>query len=125
MTYDHLRALHALGLILLFLAFGGLVVVSFNHGQERVRGYGLCMATHGLGMLLLLGSGIAIMYRPEAGIEGLPLWILVKIVLWLVLGTVVMVVKRAPRSALLMWVLLPLLGGIAALLGIHRGLGLG
>ena len=62
------------------------------------------------------------MALPQAGIEGLPAWIGVKILLWLILGSAILVVSRRPRSAYAMWLLVPAIGGLAAWVGINHGL---
>ncbi|MFQ5505691.1 MAG: hypothetical protein ACE5F1_12975 [Planctomycetota bacterium] len=122
MSYEHWKTLHLLGVILLFSAFGALLVLALNDRTREVnRGRTFAMAVHGASMLLIIGAGIAIIGKPEANIDGMPAWVWAKVILWLLLGSAVMVIKRAPRSVFVMWLLLPLIGAVAAHLGLNRG----
>jgi hypothetical protein len=43
-----------------------------------------------------------------------------KLILWLVLGGIVVLIRRAPQLAPTLWVVLPLLGAAAAYLALYK-----
>jgi hypothetical protein len=76
--------LHLLGLIFVFVGFGGLL------SPERARS---SMMWHGIGLVISLISGFGMLAK--MGIMGsMPLWVWIKIALWLVLGFLPMLAKK-------------------------------
>ena len=49
-----------------------------------------------------------------------PMWLWIKVAVWLVLGGIIVLIRRAPQLTTLLWWLLPLLGGIAAWAAIFK-----
>lgn len=120
MPYALYKVLHLLGAFGLFTALGALCLqaLAAAPAAERARRRSLSIL-HGLGALLLLISGFGML--ATLGLSGaMPAWVWAKIVLWLVLGAVVALPARRPRSARwLLWIL-PLLGALAAWLAIAK-----
>jgi hypothetical protein len=114
MTYQFYKVLHLLGLILAFLSLGGLVVAARSGHAESRRLAGI---THGIALLLILVSGFGILAKLGLGF---PPWVLVKVLIWIVLGGAIVLIRRRPQSAATWWWLLPLLGTVAAYLGIYK-----
>ncbi|MGH9381519.1 MAG: hypothetical protein ACRD2Z_13010 [Thermoanaerobaculia bacterium] len=120
MPYAIYKVLHLLGAFGLFTALGALCVQALSGAPaaERARRRSLSIL-HGVGAVLLLVSGFGML--ATLGLSGaMPGWAWAKVALWLVLGAVVMLPVRRPRSARwLLWIL-PLLGALAAWLAIDK-----
>ena len=119
MDYNLYRWLHVVGIILLFTAIGGLVMRQITAtAGDAGRKAGSIM--HGLALLLILFSGfgllatLAIPHNPA----GWPAWVWIKFVIWLILGGIVVLIKRAPALAKILWWGIPILGFIAAYLAL-------
>ena len=118
LTYDTYKLLHLAGIIVLFLALGGVVVHAAAGGERRHSARGLVMAAHGLGVFLVLLGGFGMLAKLEAG--GIPAWLHPKLAIWLVLAGAVALPYRRPGLARPLLVLLPVLGAIAAWIGISH-----
>lgn len=110
------RVLHLAGVIFLFLALGGSLLRAVAGGQSEA-GRKLVTLTHGLALLVILITGFGALATLQLGF---PTWVWVKIVLWLALGAAVVLVRKLPRQAALWWIVLPLLGVVAAYLGVFK-----
>ncbi len=108
------KVLHLVGGFLLFAALGYLAL---RPADKAIK---LPSISHGIALLLLLVSGFGMLAK--LGIMGLswPLWIWLKLVIWLLLGAALVLVRRLPRHAALWWWLFPLLGGAAAYLALYK-----
>lgn len=117
MSYLAFKVLHILGLLLVFMAVGGLTLQALigDRGSERSRK--LVGISHGAGLLLLLISGFAML--GQLGI-GFPFWIWIKLAIWLLLGAVTVLIRRLAGQAAALWFLLPILGAIAGYLALFK-----
>ena len=107
------KVAHILGVLLVFVGFGAAL-----GGGSRTK---LASASHGIGLLIVLIAGFGALAR--LGIYGpgsWPLWIWLKLVIWLLLGAAMTVAKRAPGAAKALWWALPVLGAAAAYLAIYK-----
>jgi hypothetical protein len=121
MSYETYKALHLLGIFLLFTALGGSAMLALRGGEdEQVRPHRkLLAATHGIALLVVFVAGFGLMAR--LGImAGWPLWIWVKLGVWVALGGAVAVIRRKPALGRAWYVVLPLLGSIAAYMAITK-----
>ena len=120
MPYAAYKVLHVFSVILTFTVLGGLALHSANGGN---RGSNLSSrltgVLHGLGLLMILVGGFGLLAR--IGISGgFPLWVWLKLALWLLVGASAAVIRRSPAlSKTLLW-LLPVLGGVGAWLAIYK-----
>ena len=74
-----------------------------------------------LGVLAILVSGFGALAKLGLSNPGIwPLWLWLKVLIWLVFGGVTVLIRRAPRFAPVLWWALPLLGGAAAYLAIYK-----
>ena len=109
--------LHLLGVFLLFSGLGGLCLQTGT--SEGDRGRKLASVAHGIGLIVVLLSGLGSV--AAAGLGGsLPLWVWLKILIWLTLGGSVVLVRRAPQLRVLLFFALPVLGALAAWLALTR-----
>jgi hypothetical protein len=120
MSYQAYKVIHILGVLFVFTSLGALMLAS-REGVERGGGRKLAGITHGIALLVVLVAGFGTAARlnlpnPAAW----PMWLWIKVLIWLVLGGVIVLIRRAPRLGSLLWWLLPLLGGIAAWAAIFK-----
>ena len=115
------KLVHILGILLVFLSFGGLVLHAMNGGTKTTNtGRRLVAIGYGLGLFLILLGGFGMLARLGIVQGGLPGWIWFKLVLWLAIGGLVALPYRKPGSARLLWVLGPALGLLAAWAGLYK-----
>ena len=114
------KLIHIFSIMLLFTAFGGLLLAA-RAGVETGVSRKLAGITHGIALLLILISGFGALARIGMSNPAIwPAWLWIKALIWLALGAVVVVIKRSPRLAPALWWILPLLGGIAAYLALKN-----
>lgn len=123
MSYETYKVLHLLGVIFLFTAVGGSVFLRLESAQRAVDELGagarkLTGIVHGVALLLILVSGFGILAVLDLMEGGIPGWVWWKLGIWLALGAALPVARKVPRAAGVLWWLLPLLGAVAAWLGI-------
>lgn len=115
MPFEAYIVIHLIGVIMVFMAFGALVFHQLSHPKEILPHRRLIMMTHGFGLLIVLVGGFGLLHK--LGLEGSwPLWVWLKITIWIILGGGVAFVLRKPRFAMLNWYLLMVLFACAALL---------
>lgn len=112
-SYTAYKVLHVLGVLLVFLAFGGMLATPPNSRNK------LAAMFHGLGLVILLVTGFGLM--ASLGIsKDIPLWVWLKILIWLVLGGLIVLIKRAPNLRGSLWFLVVVLGTFAAYLALYK-----
>lgn len=114
MSYSVYKVMHLLGILMLFLSYGGVINHVINGGTRSTNTWRIPAAvTHGLGLLLALVGGFGLLAK--IGISWpWPGWVIVKLIIWLLFAAVV---GMAARSAVLgkgLWWMLLLLGAVAA-----------
>lgn len=122
MTLAAYKLLHVLGIVFLFAALGGSVLVHWVRLEEpaRARARKIAGITHGVALLLVAFAGFGALARLGLTSAALPLWVWGKIVLWALLGAAPFVLRRRPALAGAFWWLLPLLGAAAAYLAFYK-----
>lgn len=107
MTLPFYHLLHLVGVICLFIGFGGLL-----SAESAKKG----MMWHGIGLLLLLVSGFGALAK--LGIFAhMPVWAILMLVIWVILGGLPVLAKRHVMSRPAMVTVSLLLGIFAAYLG--------
>ncbi len=125
MSYAIFKVVHLLGVVFLFTALGGSVFLRLASVRSAVEDLGgdvrkLTGMVHGVALLVILAAGFGALALLPTVEEGIPGWVWAKLVIWLVLGAVLPLVRKAPKAAGILWWLLPLLGGAAAWLAIYK-----
>lgn len=111
--------LHVLGAVATLTAIAGVCVHAANGGERRDNAARVALTvSHGLGLLILLAAGFAMVARLGGG--GPHGWLGVKLVLWLFLGVAIMLPYRRRAIAIPLLLILPLLAAIAAYLGTQQ-----
>jgi hypothetical protein len=115
------KLVHIFGILLTFVALGGLALHAVNGGtKESNRGRRLVAASYGLGLLLILVGGFGMLARLGVASAGLPGWVWAKLVIWLAIGGLLALPYRKPESGRFLWWLGPLLGVVAGWLALYK-----
>lgn len=109
------RVVHFLGLFLLFGGLGALSALFAAGTPPTGQLHKLIYRTFGAGMFLVLLGGFGLLVPLLTPDGDWPLWIWIKLAIWIALGLMPLVARSGPGRA--RWVLLgvPLLGAIAAI----------
>ena len=115
-SYAAYKVLHITSVLFVFTSLGALMLAA-RAGVDR-RESKLAGMTHGIALILILVTGFGALIR--LGVTGIPLWVVLKLVIWLTLGGIIVLIRRSPRLGTMLWWILPLLGGAAAYLAIYK-----
>ena len=107
------QVLHIVGISMVFLGYGALLARSMA-APENVSVRKLGSITSGIGLLLILVAGFGLISK--LGHSYTETWILVKFVIWLLLGGLIVLINRKPQLAMLLWCLLIALSATAAIM---------
>jgi hypothetical protein len=116
------RVAHVLGAVAVLAAVAAHCVHALNGGSRRQNAARRPLALmHGVGLALLLVAGFGMLAQMGLG-DGaaFPGWLLLKLALWLALGAAAIAPYRRPSMARPLLLLLPVLGALAAYLGLAR-----
>lgn len=113
MPHSIYKVLHLTGALMVFLSLGGTIVRSRlaekNDATKKLTGI-----TNGVGLLLSLVAGFGMLAKLGIGFEG---WVMAKIIIWLIFGSLVAVINRKPEFSGQIWIVIIFLGVLAAYLG--------
>lgn len=116
--YQVYMLLHFSGILLVFFAYGSLVTRALliraagtnTLPASSLGGRKMGAIVSGIGLLLILVSGFGMVSLLKLG---WPLWVLIKIVIWVLLGALMVIVNRKPAISPLLWLATLVLGFIA------------
>lgn len=94
MSYQFYKLLHILGIMLLFFGFGGVLIPHLSGHNLTGKAKMMAFVTHGIGMLLLLVAGFGLLAK--LGLDSIPGWVIIKIVVWFFLGIGIALARRKP-----------------------------
>lgn len=121
MDYLTIKLFHVVGIMLVFMGLGGMVFAAyagFSDAKKQLRRAGaLC---HGIGLLLVIATGFAMLSSLNMLHGDPPNWVKVKLVIWLILGGSISLAARWSKG---IWILLPawiVLGAVAGYLGLYK-----
>lgn len=118
MSYLVYKWIHLVGVFMVLVSFGGLVVVhSLAPANARWRRLGAI--TNGIGLAVVLVAGFGLMARLGLGAT-FPVWLLLKLLIWLLFGALMMVVGRKPELAGGLWWSSLILAALAAYLALYK-----
>jgi hypothetical protein len=118
-SYELFVLLHIVGIVLLFLAIGGLCLHGIGGGTRDTNpARGLLAATHGFGTLIIIVTGFGMLGVKYGG--AMPGWVHPKLLVWLCLAAVPSLIGRKPSSARIIWGIAPVLAVVAAYFGLNH-----
>lgn len=111
------RLIHFAGIFTLFLAFGYLLA-----GPKSPKAAAI---GHGIGLFLILLGGFGMQAKLKAGYiasygSGFPTWLIIKIVIWVVLGGCMVLLKRKIIKGAAGWILVIVLGLASGYLALNK-----
>lgn len=110
------QIIHLTGVLMVFIAYGGLIVRSATGSNDKgIRRLGALTSGIGLFLILLGGFGLLAVLN-----YGWPLWILIKAAIWFALGGMIALINRKPEYSQLSWWSTILLGVLALLMVILK-----
>ncbi len=116
--YELVKSLHILSAFTLVAALSALAIYVRNGGTKSDHSSGVLMrAAHGLGLLLTILTGFAILGIMKLGV---PVWAWVKLAIWLSLGGSTALLYRKSGTATAIWLGTILLASLAAFLAIAK-----
>ena len=119
MDYFTIKLFHLVGMMMVFLGLGGMVFAAYaGFGPEKKKLRRAAALLHGIGLLFLLASGIAMLGNLGLLHGDPPGWAKAKFFIFLVLGGSISLAARCSQwiwILLLSWVLLAAAAGYLAL----------
>ena len=96
MDYTTYKLIHLVGLMILFTGFGGLLFAPKGDAGKLPK---MVLILHGLGLLVMLFGGFGMHARLQDTLpddeKGFPLWLISKLVIWLLLGALPVIARKA------------------------------
>ena len=115
------KAMHLVGVMLTVVSLGGMAIHAANGGtREQSLTRRLTTASHGTGLLLVLVAGFGMLAR--LGGSAASGWVMIKLLIWLSLGLAALVPYRRPQFARALFLVIPLLAALAAIVAITKPL---
>jgi hypothetical protein len=122
-TLPFYKNIHLFGMFLAMTSLGGIAIHAANGGTKATSGTRVLTASvFGLGMLLVIAGGFGQAARLGILANGFPGWMVGKIAIWCIVAVLSILPYRIPSLARPIYLLVPLLGGMAAYLAIYHGL---
>jgi len=116
-SYDAYKVIHILGIMFLFISLGAYLMLSMNQSEIGKK---LAAFTHGLALLIIIAAGFGLLVRLGYTGTDWPLWIWIKLFVWIIMAGILVLIKRSPGSARVLWFLIPVLGAIAAYMAVYK-----
>lgn len=120
-SYSVYKVLHLAAIMLLFASFGGLALYVAAGGTRAANpNRKLVAALHGTAAFLVLLGGFGLLARLGIVQGGFPLWVWIKLAIWVLLSFAVLLPYRRPDLAKPLFLLYPVLGAVAAWAAIYK-----
>ncbi len=102
MSYEFYKVLHVTGLLLTVFGLFGLASILWNESSPKPFLRKLLIIFHGVGLVFLIVAGFGLLARMGLARQ-VPDWAYAKMVIWLLLGGILVLVKRKPQK-MAVWV---------------------
>lgn len=117
MSYLAYKWLHLMGVFAVLMGLGGQIALSGVEKKGRLdKLAGLC---HGLGLLVVLVAGFGLIVRLAIPWPW-PGWVLAKLVIWLLVGSLLALVRKRAALAMAWWWVAFALAASAAYLALFQ-----
>ena len=110
------KILHVIGILMLFLGIGGAVIrAAINQKSEKLEKF--VLMNHGIGLLIIVIAGFGQLAKLGMVFSG---WVVVKIIIWVLMGALIMPIKKVPQMKSVWWFTALTMGAIAAYMAIYK-----
>lgn len=112
------KVIHISGVFFLLFSLSSLIILSKNNLN---RGKTIFSMVHGVSLFLIILGGFGLLAR--TGISNgsdWPLWVWVKLIIWLMMGISVYLIKKYPGYSTYFWVLIPVISIISAYMAVNK-----
>ena len=118
MSEQFYKVIHFLGLFMVFSGLGGQFLQSLNANDPKQQpGKRWAAILHGVGLVLVLVAGFGLLAKLHIPLQG---WVLVKLLIWLVIGGIGALAARKKEAAGPLWIITLALGALAAYLALTK-----
>jgi uncharacterized membrane protein SirB2 len=118
--YETYKVLHLAGIFFLLFSLSSYLII-VNNNLDKFRK--LASVMHGISLFIILLGGFGLLAR--LGImngSGLPVWIWVKLAIWIIMGVMVIFIKKFQSLSKFIWFAVPILAIVAAYLAVYNSL---
>ncbi len=117
MSYEFYKILHSISTMMVVMGLAGAAAVSANGiSKTSIKLRKTLAITHGIGLVLALVAGFGLMARLQMMGQGFPIWITLKLVIWLSMGGLIALIYRKPQTSKWVWWVILLMFSAAAVL---------
>ncbi|NIP38346.1 MAG: hypothetical protein GWO07_05585 [Candidatus Dadabacteria bacterium] len=116
--YETYKVLHIAGVFFLLFSLSSYLII-VNSNTEKFRKLSAIM--HGISMFIVLLGGFGLLAR--LGIihgSDWPVWVWIKLVIWIVMGAMLIFIKKFHSLSKILWFTVPILAIIAAYLAVYQ-----
>lgn len=111
--------IHLIGILVLFMALGGTLVHVLNGGTKQSNAWAKPLAAmHGAGLLVILIFGLLGLVSLGVKPSDFNMYVWIKLLIWLFLGAALVLPYKVQGSAKFLMFVVPLLGAVAAYIGL-------
>ncbi|RMH63697.1 MAG: hypothetical protein D6677_06480 [Calditrichaeota bacterium] len=111
------KVIHLAGVFLLFMSLGGLIIrEQLAPGNNKLERF--ILVHHGVALLLILVAGFGQLGGDMARLASV--WLVVKMVVWLLMATMILFIKKITSARIVLWYLIVFLGATAAYMAIYK-----
>ena len=106
LRYAIYRPCHFIGIFLVLTSIAMLAYRYFGEGlsdEEFKKHKRFVMITHGLGLLLAMLGGMGMMKAQNTSAHGMPVWIVIKMVVWTIFAVAPVTFRFFPKKAKLIF----------------------
>src|SRR4030067_2969185 len=105
-SYAAYKLIHILGIMFLLLSLGAYLILSMNKSEKFKK---LAAITHGISVIVILVAGFGLLARLGfSSFQSWPLWVWVKLVIWLILAVIIILIRRMPELRISLWFIIPI-----------------
>jgi len=121
--YHAYKLAHIFGGFLMITSLGAICGLTIAAGSETasaawIRARKLAGIGHGVALLVILVGGFGALAR--LGLGGIPVFVWIKVGIWLVLGAAPALIRRRPETATAMLFAVPVIAALAAAMAIFK-----
>ncbi len=120
MSYEFYKVMHLTGIFMVISAIGAHLLNGLLGGSKQFVGKKFVSILHGIGLLIVFVAGFGLMARIGLMGGSWPIWIILKMVVWLFLGVVILIPRYKPTWTKAVWFAVIIAGSFAAFLAFYK-----